>query len=110
MIRFLKAGDQGFEGEIERIVKRGERDLGPIEDSVRKILQGVKDNGDKSLLRSTREYDGVDLKPAELALSSYDLDDALNQIPDKVKEALQLAFERIENFHKKQVLRIVDFF
>ena len=103
MIRFLKAGDQGFEGEIERIVKRGERDLGTIEDSVRRILQGVKDNGDKSLLRFTREFDGVDLKPAELALSSYDLDDALNQITDEVKEALQLAFERIEKFHKKQI-------
>lgn len=103
MIRFLKAGDQGFEGEIERIVKRGERDLGPIEETVRKILKGVKDNGDESLLRFTREFDGVDLKPSELVLSSYDLDDALNQITDEVKEALQLAFERIENFHKKQV-------
>ena len=50
MIRFLKSGDHGFEGEIERIVKRGERDLSTIEDSVRRILQGVKDNGDNSLL------------------------------------------------------------
>ncbi len=102
MIRFLKAGDNGFEGEIERIVKRGERDLGTIEDSVRKILQGVKDDGDKGLLTFTKEFDGVDLKPSELTLSSSDLDDALNQISNGAREALQLAFERIEKFHKKQ--------
>ncbi len=103
MIRFLKAGDQGFEGEIERIVKRGERDLNTIEDSVRRILQGVKDDGDKSLLTFTKEFDGVDLKLSELTLSSGDLDDALNQISNEGREALQFAFERIENFHKKQV-------
>ena len=102
MIRFLKAGDHGFEGEIERIVKRGERDLSNIENAVRRILQGVKDDRDKGLLRFTKEFDGVDLEPSELTFSSIDLDNALNQISSESREVLQFAFERIEKFHKKQ--------
>jgi histidinol dehydrogenase len=103
MIRFLKKSDQRFAGEIERIVKRGERDFGPIEDAVRKILYGVKEGGDNSLVRYTKEFDGVDVKPSELALSRADLENALDQINPEIEDALQLAYERIERFHKKQV-------
>ncbi len=64
------------------------------------ILKEVKQSGDEALIRFTKEFDGF--VPAPLEISTEQTYEAWVQTPKQLQEALKLAKERIEKFHKEQ--------
>ena len=62
-ITFVKTGDRRFERTLKTIIqRRGEVD-GKVEGSVRKIIQAVRQDGDRALLRYARTFDGNSNSP-----------------------------------------------
>ncbi len=78
----------------------GER-LAP-EEAVTRILKDVRTNGDAALQRWTQTLDGLDLKPAPVSQAC--IRSALDSIPPAQREALEVAADRIETFHRRQPL------
>ncbi|KAB2858114.1 MAG: histidinol dehydrogenase, partial [Anaerolineae bacterium] len=83
---------------------------GPVtpEEAVRRILAAIRDGSDNALGYWTKKIDGVQLDA--LYVPEIEIEEALNRIPQKVAEALQLAAERIENFHRMQAERLTDWY
>lgn len=74
---------------------------------VRRIIAGVRRNGDAALRRFTRRFDGVALK--SLRVSAAEFADAEAALPAEDKAALRAAFANIRAFHAAQrshVLRV----
>ena len=69
--------------------------------TVEKILQDVKKQGDNALIHYTERFDGF--KPEPLEINSEKLLQAWEDIPTKLQEALQIASQRITDFHKEQI-------
>ena len=69
--------------------------------TVEKILQDVKTQGDNALIHYTEHFDGF--KPEPLEINSEKLLQAWEDIPTKLQEALQIASQRITDFHKEQI-------
>ncbi|WP_052042682.1 MULTISPECIES: histidinol dehydrogenase [Prochlorococcus] len=69
--------------------------------TVEKILEDIKDHGDKSLSHYTLQFDGFD--PDPLAVTNEEIDQAWKLTPQPLQEALSIAKSRIESFHKSQV-------
>jgi histidinol dehydrogenase len=67
------------------------------ETAVKRILAEVRDKGDKALFTYTRKLDGVELKSLEV--SESEISDAYKKVDKKLVAALQLAADRIEQFH-----------
>lgn len=67
---------------------------------VSKILIEVKSSGDAALKAFTNEFDGVNL--SDIRLSDTVLKSAVNEISDKVKSAIDLAYHNIKVFHQAQ--------
>jgi histidinol dehydrogenase len=69
-----------------------------IESVVQKILEDVRHEGDSALFRYSEEYDHVRLN--ELRVSDDEISGSEQMVPDDLKEAIMVAVENIEKFHR----------
>lgn len=83
------------------LLKRPVIDSSSLEKSVKKILDKVKDKGDRAVKKYAKEFDGIKLK--KLQVSSKEIKDAEALISDELKKAIQQAASNIEKFHSAQV-------
>ncbi|MBK9464553.1 MAG: histidinol dehydrogenase [Chitinophagaceae bacterium] len=82
------------------IIKRPVADNSSLEKSVKKILQKVKEKGDKAVIKFTRQFDEVKLKIS--AVTSEEIFAAESLLSDALKQAIQQAKINIERFHISQ--------
>jgi histidinol dehydrogenase len=117
MIRIIPSSKAG------RLLKRRAARLGEAEETVRPILQAVRERGDRALLEFARRYDGLDRKTVrvpepELARAAAHLPRELrNAVRDAAKNirafaAMQLPQERMESLEPGlclgQIVRPLD--
>lgn len=69
---------------------------------MRAILQAVERGGDKAVLRYTKQFDKVSLKPDELRVTPDEIKNAYFHIRKEEGDALRLAARRITAFHERQ--------
>jgi len=68
--------------------------------AVARILDDVRRDGDAALLRYSHRIEGVQLD--DLRVSPAEMEDAWNATRPELREALQLAADRIQAFHERQ--------
>lgn len=73
-------------------------DLSPRE-AVARIIKAVHDDGDDALREFTHRFDGVEL--SELEVTKEEIARAYDQVDTDVIDALHMAAEEIEAFHKQ---------
>jgi histidinol dehydrogenase len=73
-----------------------------VRDQVAAILDDVAREGDAAVRRWTSTLDGVDLAPAEWSLPRREWDAALERIDPELREALELAVDRVTEYHRRQ--------
>lgn len=90
--------------ELRRICDRtNDEQMVHKEATVREILQTVKRQGDRALLDYTAEFDHQTLRAEDLRISGSELDAAYQQVSKDVLNAIRLAHQRIEAFHRQHV-------
>jgi histidinol dehydrogenase len=103
--RRLSSDAPGFERELERLLAfEGAQDEG-VERATAAILEDVRDRGDAALMEYTARFDRW--SPASVAALEVPLEEAraaLASLPTAVREALQVAAERIRTYHERQRL------
>lgn len=91
------------EKKIASIVNRGmgfkKKDLL----SVTRIIEDVRKNGDKALIKYTNRYDSPDLTIGSIRVSRREIDDAMKRVDRSFIRTLNRAVDQIESFHKEQV-------
>lgn len=73
-----------------------------VDQAVRAIIEDVAMRGDEALIDFTLRFDGLALQPETLRISDAEIDAAEAQCPKEALEALALAKERIETYHRAQ--------
>ena len=71
-----------------------------VTDTVREIIENVKQNGDKALFEYCARFDKA--KPDSLRVSEEEMKEALDQVPDEFIDVLKRSAENISKFHTKQ--------
>jgi histidinol dehydrogenase len=74
-----------------------------IEAATRAIVDDVALRGDIALIEATRKFDRLDLDAARLRVTAAEMDTAIKACDAKTLEALELARNRIESFHRRQL-------
>ena len=105
MIKVIK---QPSKEDWQEIVKRPVFENISLEKTVKKILDKVKDKGDKAVRKYTKVFDGVKLK--KLAVSEKEIKAAEGLISQELKDAIQQAKSNIEKFHRSQIedIKVVE--
>lgn len=87
--------------EWEKLIKRPVVSAVSLEKSVKKILQQVKDKGDRAIKKYTAEFDGVKLKNA--VVSEKEIRMAIKLVSPELKTAIETAAKNIRKFHLPQL-------
>ncbi|MGB0839506.1 MAG: histidinol dehydrogenase, partial [Chitinophagales bacterium] len=82
------------------LIQRPTIDKAALTKTVQVIMDEVKQNGDEALKEYSRRFDGVDLTTLSVSPKAIDL--AISQVPQNLKEAIQVAYNNITKFHKAQ--------
>lgn len=100
---FLDINDATFEDQFASILARGEETSAEVLETVRGIINAVRQQGDAALLEYTNRFDRMGLSDASgLEVTQAELDAAVAAVPADDLTALQLAVERVARFHEKQ--------
>jgi histidinol dehydrogenase len=103
-MKILKTMDNNFENEFNEILKRGAMDIDKVEPIVKGILDEVRNEGDIALIRHISKFDKWSPKNGDdLKISTDEMKKAYENIDTNLREALQLAFDRIKSYHEKQL-------
>ncbi len=78
-----------------------ESKVGQVEDTVREIVENVRENGDKALRELAKKFDKVDLK--DIAVSRDEIEEAYEKVSPELVEELENAAYNIQRFHEMQM-------
>jgi histidinol dehydrogenase len=99
-LRFLRAGEIGFEIYLSKVEKRLAQDGEHLETEVRAILNDVRKRGDKALVHYTRIFDGVRIPIRQLRVERREVEQAYGRISRDFLRTLEKAARRIRRFHQ----------
>src|SRR5881398_408298 len=74
-----------------------------VEAAARAIIADVAARGDRALIELTRRFDGFDLDQRWLKLSADEIDASYEVCEARALDALALARDRIEAYHRRQI-------
>lgn len=86
--------------EWRAVLKRPTQTVADIEQTVEAIFKEVRADGDAILKKYTKKFDGIAL--GHLAVSAEEIAAAADKVSPELKDAIQLAKNNIETFHKAQ--------
>jgi histidinol dehydrogenase len=74
-----------------------------VERATRAIVDDVVARGDAALIEATRKFDRLDLEASTLRVTAGEIDAAVKACDAATMDALKLARDRIESFHRRQM-------
>jgi histidinol dehydrogenase len=103
MLRIITQFNEA-KSELTRICDRLHDDrMMHKEATVSEIIQTVRRQGDQALIDYTTEFDGQTLARNDLRITGAELDAAYQQIDSDLLQAIELAHQRIEAFHRLRI-------
>ena len=101
-MKLIRTDSRGFAKVRSQLLSRGVTYGESIESSVRKIINDVRVNGDKALIKYTKKFDNVSLTPVTLQVDQKVIKEAYSKVNRSDVECLEYAASRIREFHKHQ--------
>ena len=69
---------------------------------VRKIIQNVKNNGDRAVINYEKKFSKIKTKSNKVLFTKKEINKISKKIDLKIKKSIDLAYDRIKKFHSKQ--------
>tara|TARA_B100000686_G_scaffold348528_1_gene439797 strand:+ start:2889 stop:4175 length:1287 start_codon:yes stop_codon:yes gene_type:complete len=94
--------EAGYQEALDALINRSEKDFQKQDSTVREILEDVRKNRDKALLKYTNRFDRTDFKPEDVEVLPSEIRKAYSNIGLGELEALKIATENIKKYHQRQ--------
>jgi len=101
-MKIFFSSDETFEASFDELLQRGKMDIEGVTAIVTALLNEIKTDGNKALKEQIAKFDRWEpSSDDELLVSTDDMKKAYDAIEPALRDALHLAYDRIENYHKK---------
>ncbi len=105
-VRRLRYGDADFWSQLDRLLAWDSVSDQQVAQTVRDIIAEVRRNGDRALLQYTNRFDRRDARSmTELEIPLERVRQALDQLPQEQRQALETAAARVRSYHEHQKLQ-----
>jgi histidinol dehydrogenase len=94
--------DPGFEDRFSALLAAGHDDSSEVEAAVGGIIADVRARGDRAVIDWTARFDRLTLEPGRFVIAPDEIDAACAAVAPDDRRALELAAERIRDFHLRQ--------
>ncbi len=103
MINKLDSSQPDFQSQLQSLLSwEGVSDKS-VKSLVNEIITNIRNNGDSALLDYSVKFDNISVSSIdELVIDLNETKSAFEGLPEKEKDALQVAAERVRDYHKKQ--------
>lgn len=88
---------------LNQIVNRGKTEFSSISLSVQEIIDAVRKEGDKAVLRYTEKFDNIRLSQPRLKVTKKEIKESYRKLKKNQIEALRKASNNIIRFHDEQI-------
>lgn len=105
----LNSRDPGFAADFAKLLAGNRETLAGVDADVAAILAAVERDGDAALLAYTERFDGVRMSAGEMRVGAGEITAAAAQCAPEALAALELAAERITDFHRRQLPEDSDY-
>jgi len=100
---FTNSNSDGFKVEFDELLQRGKMDIATVSSIVSNIIDEIKADKNEALKKHISKFDNWTPKSDEdLKISTSSMSSAYDNLDEKLKSALHLAYDRIKNYHEKQ--------
>lgn len=103
MPQFLDVTAPDFEARFVALLGAKREDSPDVDTVVADIIADVRARGDAAVLELTAKFDHLELTPNQIAFSSDEIDAAIAEVSGSDRAALELAAERIQAYHERQM-------
>jgi len=100
--------DYGDKEEVQKLLSRSAMGLENAVETVKPILDDVRDGGDYALSTYTKKFDEFDLNLDNIRISPKEIDAAYSRADKGLIKALKHAKSNIEKFHREQLRQISE--
>jgi len=98
-MKIVRVGSKQFQKLCDRNSGRNKR----VSESVRKIVDNVRDYGDDAVIKYTRKFDRVKLSAKDLKVSECETSGAYQDISPEFVSTLKIILNNINKFYSKQI-------
>ena len=110
MLKLIKSNQKNFLVKLNIVLQKRKIQNPKIDLIVKNIIEDIKKNKDKALIKYEKKYsklNNISLKNIKFSISEKNK--IIKKLDKKTKASIDLAFNRIFNFHKKQKLSSYSF-
>ena len=101
-MKIFYSSDDTFEANFNELLERGKMDIDGVTGIVSNLLKEIQSDGNTALKAQIAKFDRWEPKSDdELLVSTDDMAKAYANIDSTLRDALQLAYDRIESYHQK---------
>ncbi len=101
-MKLCKFSDPDYQDVVNALINRSNMDLFVHDETVRNILNDVKEKGDAAVLEATHRFDRHDLPWDKIKVTREEIEGAYKEIKEEELVALKEAEKRIRIYHEKQ--------
>jgi len=110
MLKLIKSNQKNFLAKLDIILQKRKLKDPKIDTKVKKILEDVKKNKDLALIKYEKKYSNIkNISLKNIKFSASEKKKIIKKLDKKIKVSIDLAFNRILDFHKKQKLSSYSF-
>jgi len=101
---FVTTEDSNFKSVFHNLLQRGKMDIDQVSNVVSDIINEIKDDKNSALKNHILKFDHWEPSlDSDLKINTDLMKKAYENIDDKLKSALHLAYDRIKKYHEKQL-------
>jgi len=110
MLKLIKANQKNFLSKLGFILDRRKSKIPNIDLKIKLIIKDVKKNGDSALVKYEKKFSkSTKTSIKNIKLTKKEINIIIKKLDKKTKVSIDLAYDRILNFHKKQKLLSFSF-
>lgn len=88
---------------LEDLLKRSPNSYGKYEESVREILDAVRERRDEALFEYTKRFDGADINASNILVTEGEIEEAYGMVDPNLLGVIRKALVNIRSYHEKQM-------
>ena len=104
-MKLLSSSSERFDQNLDKLLLRRKKRIRSSEVSVLKIINDVKKNKDKAILKYEKKFN----KNKIIIPSKKNISKSISSLDKKVKKAIDLAYKRILKFHSLQKFKDINY-
>ncbi|WP_428026378.1 histidinol dehydrogenase [Arcobacter sp.] len=103
-MKIINTTDSNFKEEFENILARAKTDIKGVSAIVTNIIEEIVKKGNGAIKEHISKFDKWEvMQDSDLEISLDDMKKAYENIDEKLKKSLHIAYDRIKAYHEKQL-------